>query len=88
MQRDVYVGFIVYTKVLDKIRRKIGLKMQGKLDLFSQDIRIIQNLHWEKTACTRIGNQFSKYKKKETTVNLGSVFLPNLINLQSEAILR
>lgn len=48
MQRDVYVGFIVYTKVLDKIRRKIGLKMQGKLDLFSQDIRIIQNLHWEK----------------------------------------
>lgn len=47
---------------------------------------MIQN--WEQTVCIRTENEFSKYTIIERGVKLGCVFSPDLINLNSEAVLR
>lgn len=50
-------------KAFDKFSQKELFKMLGKLDLFGEDIRRIQNSYWEQTTCKQVENKFSKYSK-------------------------
>ena len=52
VQKDLYLGFIDYSKVFDKVRHNCD----GK------DLRVIRNLHWEQEATIRIDDDCSVYE--------------------------
>ncbi len=87
-QKDVYMCFIDYTKAFDKVKHEELLNTLMNLDINRKDIRIIQNVYWDQTACIRIDNELSNYIKIERGVREGCVFSPDLFNLYSEIILR
>lgn len=70
------------------IHHKDLLELLGHLDIFGNDIRIIQNLYWQQTACIRIENESSRYAKIERGIRQGWVFSPHLFNQYSETVLR
>lgn len=49
IQMDVDLYFINYANAFDKVQHKEMFELLGNLDLFRNDIRIIQNS--EQTAC-------------------------------------
>ena len=51
-----------------------------------KDIRIIQNLYYEKTAVVRVGNEITEWTKIATGVRQGCVLSPDLYNLYSEIV--
>lgn len=57
------------------------LKLRGRFDLFGMDIRTMQNLYWEQTACIQFEKVFSKYTQIERGIRQG-------FKSYSEAILR
>ena len=72
-QRDVYMCFIDYTKVFDRVQHDECLKMLMNLDLYGKDTCMIQNLYWDQSACKRIENKMSEYTKIKGGVNQGCV---------------
>ena len=57
--------FIDYTKAFDKVQHEEFLEVLGNLNMHGKDIRIVCNLYWEQTACTRIDNDLREYTRKE-----------------------
>ena len=45
MQRDLYVCFIDYTKVFDKVRHKNLMQILNNLDLDGKDLRLIHKIY-------------------------------------------
>ena len=72
-QRDGYMCFISYTKAFHRVQHDELLKMLMNLDLYGKDIHLIQNLHWEQSACIRIENEMSEYTKIKRGVHQGCV---------------
>ena len=86
-QRDVYICFIDYTKVFDRVQCDELLKMLMNLDLYGKDICLIQNLYWDQSACIRIENEMNEYTKMKRGVCHRCVLSLDLFNLYSELIL-
>lgn len=58
MEKNVYLCFIDYVKISDNLWDRDQFKLHRNLDLFSNHIRIIQNLYWRQTSCIQIENGF------------------------------
>jgi len=54
MQKDVYMCFIDYTKAFDKVRHEDLFEDLGKLDIYGKDLRLLQSLYWNQSACIPI----------------------------------
>jgi len=88
MQKDVFMCFIDYTKAFDKVRHEDLFEDLGKLDLHGKDLRLLQSLYWNQSACIRIEGECSEYTQIERGVRQGCVMSPDLFNYYSELILR
>ena len=51
MQKDIYMCFIDYAKVFDKVRHQELFEDLDKLDLYRKDVRLLASLYWNQTAC-------------------------------------
>lgn len=49
-----------YIETFDNVQHKEILEIQGKPDLYGNDIEIIPNFYWEQNACIQIVNRFRK----------------------------
>lgn len=85
-ERYIYLFFIDHKKCNSKGTAKNLLELQGKLDLLWHHIR--KNLRWKQATCIRIATELRKYVKVEGVVGLVFIFIPDLLNLSSEVILR
>lgn len=63
MLNDVYLRFMDYVKLFDKIRQKDLFELLDKLDLFGKYIRIISNIYREQTPCIGMRNELNNYAK-------------------------
>ena len=88
MQKDVFMCFIDYSKAFDKVRHDQLFEDLGKLDLHGKDLRLLQNLYWNQTACIRVDGDCSEYTSIKRGVRQGCVMSPDLFNYYSELILR
>ena len=88
MQKDVFMCFIDYTKAFDKVRHEQLFEELGKLDLYGKDLRLMQNLYWNQTACIRVDGKCSNYTRIERGVRQGCVMSPDLFNYYSELIFK
>ena len=88
MQKDLYLCFIDYTKVFDKVKHEQLVNMLDSLDIDCKDLRVVRNIYWEQTAAIKIDNEISPFIKVKRGVRHGCVFSPDLFNLYSENILR
>ena len=80
--------FIDYTKAFDKVGHEQLFDEVSELDLYGKDLRLLQDLYWNQTACIRIDGECSSYTKNERGVRQGCVMSPDLFNYYSELILR
>lgn len=74
---------VYHEKAFNKLCQSELFKLLGKLDLFGKDIRIIQNLYWEKSVRIQIENTFGKETRLERVYNKNVFSLD--FNLYSEA---
>ena len=88
MQKDVFLCFIDYTKAFDKVRHDQLFEDLTKIGLDTKDIKLLQNLYWEQTACVRVETELSDYINIKRGVRQGCVMSPDLFNYYSELILR
>ena len=88
MQKDVFMCFIDYSKAFDKVRHDDLFVDLNKLDLHGKDIRLLQSLYWNQSACMRVKGECSDYTNIERGVRQGCVMSPDLFNYYSELILR
>ena len=74
IQKDVYLCFIDYTKVFDRVRHDEKIKELTKLRIDGKDLRIIKNMYWEQTAAMRVEGETllstASNLNKETTSNI------------------
>ncbi len=84
----LYMCFIDYTKAFDKVGHEQLFDEVSELDLYGKDLRLLQDLYWNQTACIRIDGECSSYTKNERGVRQGCVMSPDLFNYYSELILR
>ena len=88
MQKDVYVWFIDYRKVFDKVKHKEQFEDLSNLVLSDKDLRLLTSLYWNQSACIRVDRECSKYINIERRVRQGCVMSQDLFNYYSELILR
>lgn len=78
MWGNIYLCFIEYVKVLDRVEHKELFELIGKLDRYN--MRIIQN--WEKTSCRWIGNRLcNKAYLFKKLVSQSSMDIPIIMTL-------
>ena len=65
IQKDVYLCFIDYTKVFDRVRHDEIIKELTKLKIDGKDLRIIKNMYWEQTAAMRVEGEISAFQKNK-----------------------
>ena len=56
-QKDFYMCFINYTKAFHKDKHEELFQLLLGLDMDVKDIRLLQNLYWEQTACMKINSE-------------------------------
>ena len=88
VQKDLFIGFIDYSKAFDKVRHDELFNILEGLDIDGKDLRIIRNLYWNQNATVRIEGEFSEYKQIKRGVRQGCVLSPDLFNIYSETIIR
>ena len=59
-------------------------QMLTELDIGGEDLRILRNIYWERTAAVRIDNELSEFKPSRRGVCHGWVLSPNFFSLYRE----
>ena len=54
VQKDIYLCFIDYSKVFDKVKNQNLFSILDNLDIDGKDLRIVRNLYREQSAAARI----------------------------------
>ncbi|CAF1369208.1 unnamed protein product [Adineta steineri] len=88
VKHDIYLCFLDYTKVFDKVKHDSLFQILEKLDIDGKDLRLIRNLYWEQKAAMKVNNDTSEYTNIKRGVRQGCVLSPDLFNIYSEMILR
>ena len=88
MKKDLYLCFIDYAKVFDRVKLSELFRILSELDIDGKDLRIIRNLYKDQTAGTRLDGEVSQFKPIKRGVRQGCVLSPDLFNIYSERILR
>ena len=64
MQKDVFPVFHqlpVYTKAFNKVRHTQLFEDLTMIGKDTKDVKLLQNLYWEQTACVRVETELSDY---------------------------
>ena len=87
-QQNIYICFIDYKKVFDRVRHNRLFKMLKDLGLDEKDQRIIYNLYHLQKGAIKLPNGLTEWTEINRGVRQGCVMSPNFFNLYSEHILR
>ena len=80
IRKDLYLCFIDYTKVFDKLRHEEIMSILDSLNIDGQDLRIVRNINWEQMAAMRIGNDSSAFQDIKRGVGQACVLSPDLFS--------
>ena len=87
-QKIIYLCFIDYSKAFDSVKHTTLFDILNSIGIDGKDLRIVQNLYWNQTACVRLDNETSEYFDIKKGVRQGCVLSPDLFNMYSELIFR
>ena len=87
-KKDVYTGFIDYSKAFDTVKYDSVVELLHSLDVDDADTRLLTNLYWTQTAAVRCDKDLSEWMSIKQGVRQGCVASPHLFALYTEIIMR
>ena len=83
-QKDLYICFIDYVKVFDRVKHKKLMEMLEHLEVDGKDLRLLANLYWNPRAAIKADRELGDWIELGKGMRQGCVLSPDLFNLYGE----
>ena len=83
-EKDLYICFIDYVKVFDRVKHKKLMEMLEHLEVDGKDLRLPANLYWNQRAAIKTDRELGDWIEIGKGVRQECVLSPDLFNLYGE----